>query len=192
LGQRRNCWMSGFDEVTPFPPQLVPKKWHTHGRSAVVVLLFCVAIVLPACSGIKTYNSSLNKNLHVRTVTDSGSGFSRIRAAVDIHRVGEQCTIEYEGTVQLTDPTIEIGIPPDRWSHLVFVFASSSFLANRTGTITYETMIKPRPNYRYDVEVSYKNSMYHVAIRETPPNRSTSRELDRMALGPCHSPTAKK
>lgn len=178
--------------MTPFPSHQVLEKWHAHGRSAVVAPLFCVAILLPACSGIKTYDNSFNKNLHVRTVTDSGSWFSRIRAAVDIHRVGEQCTIEYDGTVQLTEPTIEIGIPPDRWSHLVFVFASSSFLANRTGTITYETMVKPRPNYRYDVEVSYKNDMYHVAIRETPPNRSTGRELDRVPLSACHSLSAKK
>jgi hypothetical protein len=178
--------------VTPFAPQRAPKKRHTHGVRAVVALLLCVAILIPACSGIKTYDDSLNKNLHVRTATDSGSWFSRIRAAVDIHRVGEQCTIDYEGTVQLTEPTIEIGIPPDRWSHLVFVFASSSFLANRSGTITYETMVKPRANHRYDVEVSYRNDMYHVAIRETPPNRSISRELDRVQLRACHSPTAKK
>jgi hypothetical protein len=158
----------------------------------VVTLLLCVAILIPACSGIKTYDNSLNKNLHVRTATDSGSWFSRIRAAVDIHRVGEQCTIDHEGTVQLTEPTIEIGIPPDRWSHLVFVLASSSFLANRSGTITYETMVKPRANHRYDVEVSYQNNMYHVAIRETPPNRSISRKLDRVQLRACYSPTAKK
>ena len=184
--------MSGFDEVTPFPPHQVPEKRRAPGRSVVVALSFCVAILLPACSGIKTYDNSLDKNQHVRTATDSGSWFSRARAAVDIHRVGEKCAIEYEGTVQLTEPTMEIGIPPDRWSHLVFVFASSSFLANRRGTITYETLVRPRPNYHYEVAVTYRNDMYHVAIRETPPSGSTGRELDRVALSACHSPSAKK
>lgn len=60
-------------------------------------------------------------------------------------RVAEDCVLDYEGTVQLADPKIEIGIPPHRWSYLVFVFANSSFLANRSGTITYETLLKPKP-----------------------------------------------
>ena len=77
--------------------------------------------------------SSLNKNLHVQTATDSGSWFSRVRAAVDIHRVGEDWSIDYEGTVQLAGPETEIGIPTDRWSYLVFVFSSYSFFA--TGAV---------------------------------------------------------
>ena len=184
--------MSGFDEVTPFPPHRVLEKRRTHGRSVVVGLLFCAASLLSACSGIKTYENGLLKNLHVQTATDSGSWFSRVHAAVDIHRVGDDCSIDYEGTVQLTEPTIDIGIPPDRWSHLVFVFASFSFWANRSGTITYETLLKPRPNYHYEVAASYRNDMYHVAIRERPPNRSTGRELDLLALSACRSPSAHK
>ena len=122
--------MSGSDEVTSLPPHRVLEKWCTHGRSEAVGLMFCAAslLLLPACSGIKTYENSLNKNLHVHTATDSGLWFSRLRAAVEIHRVGEDCVLDYEGTVQLADPKIDIGIPPQRWSYLVFVFASSSFL----------------------------------------------------------------
>ena len=50
--------------------------------------------------------------------------FSSVGAAVDIHRLTADCRTEYEGTVQLNRPTIDVGIPPNKWSRLVFVFAS--------------------------------------------------------------------
>lgn len=178
--------------MTGFPPHRLPEKRRTHGRSVAVGLLFFAASLLSACSGIKTYENSLNKNLHVHTATDSGSWFSRVRAAVDIHRVVEDCALDYEGTVQLTGSATEIGIPPERRSYLVFVFNSFSFFSNRSGTITYETLIKPRSNHQYDVAASYKNDMYHVVIRETPPDRSAGRELDRLALSACRSSSGRK
>ena len=184
--------MSGSDEVTCFSPHHMRDTRRTHGWSAIVALLFGAMSLLIACSGIKRYDNSPSKNLYVRTATDSGSWFSRVRTAVDIHRVSAKCAIEYEGTVQLTEPTIEIGIPPDRWSHLVFVFATSSFFTNRSGTTRYETLLKPRPHYRYDVAVSYRNDMYSVAIREVPPNRSTGRELDPIPLTTCGAPSVSK
>lgn len=178
--------------MTRCPPHRLPEKRRTHGRSLAVGLLFCAVSLLSACSGIKTYENSLNKNLHVHTATDSGSWFSRVRAAVDIHRVREDCAIDYEGTVQLTEPATEIGIPPNRRSYLAFVFSSYSFFSNRSGTITYETLIKPRSNHQYDVAANYKNDMYHVVIREIPPDRSAGRELDRLALSDCQSSSGRK
>ena len=168
------------------------EKRRTYGGSVAVTLLLCAAQLLSACSGIKTYENSLNKNLHVHTATDSGSWFSRVHAAVDIHRVGEDCALDYEGTVQLAGPEADIGIPPDRRTYLVFVFNSYSFFYNRSGTITYETLIKPRSNHHYDIAVSYKNDLYHVMIREIPPDRSASRELDRLALNSCRSSSDRK
>jgi len=102
--------------MTCFTPCRLPERRRTHGKRMAVGLLFCAASLLSACSGIKTYENSLNKNLHVQAATDSGSWFSCVRAAVDIHRVGEDCVIDYEGTVQLTGRAAEIGIPADRWS----------------------------------------------------------------------------
>ena len=160
-------------------------------RASLVVFPICTASLLAGCLGSKTYPNKLDKNLHVHTATDSGSWFSRVRATVDIHRVGEDCAIVYEGTVQLADPKVGIGIPPHRWSYLVFVFDSSSFLGNRSGAITYETLLKPRPHYRYDVAVSYRDDIYHVGIRETLPDHSTGHELDRLPLSACRSPSGR-
>ena len=184
--------MPGSDEMTGFPPHRHPENRRTHGRSTAVGILFCAASLVSACSGIKAYENSLDKNLHVHTATDSGSWFSRVRVAVDIHRVGEHCAVDYDGTVQLTEPVTEIGVPTDRRSYLVFVFNNFSFFSNRSGTITYETLIRPRPHHQYDVAVSYKNDLYHAVIREIPPNRSAGRELDRLALSACRSSTDRK
>jgi hypothetical protein len=167
--------------VTPLRTQRVI------GPAVVLILSICVANLLGGCSGIKPYPNGLDKNLSVHTVTDSGAWFSRIRTAVDIHRVGEDCTPHYEGTVQLGDSLIEIGIPPHRWTYLVFVFDTASFLGNRSGTITYETLIRPLPTFRYEGAVTYKNDIYNVTIREFPSDRSKSRELDRVALRACRS-----
>jgi hypothetical protein len=162
------------------------------GGITFIVLLISTANLLAGCFGSKPYPNTLDKNLHVHTVTDSGSWFSRIRAAVDIHRVGRDCALDYEGTVQLADSKIDIGIPPHRWSYLVFVFGSSSFFANRSGTITYETLLKARPNYHYEVAVRYRDDMYHVGIRETLPNQSTGREIEPVELNACRSASGRK
>jgi len=66
------------------------------------------------------------------------------------------------------------------------------FFSNRSGTITYETLMKPQPHHHYDAVVSYKNDMYHVVIREVTPDRSAGRDLDRLALSACRSSSGRK
>jgi hypothetical protein len=178
--------------MTAGSPNREPEVRRIHGCSAAFALLFCVVNLLPACSGIKTYQNTSDKNLHVQTEADFESWFPRVRTAVDIHRVWEGCTVDYQGTVQLTQPKMDIGIPTDNWSYLVFVFNTPSLFPNRSGTITYETLVKPLPNYRYEAAVSYQNDMYHVKIREIPPNRSAGRELDRVGLDACRSFSTRK
>ena len=156
-----------------------------------VGLLLLPACFLAGCTGLKSYPGTPDNNLHVRTTTDSGSWFSNVRVAVDIHGVGPDCSTSYEGTVQLNQSTIDVGISPNRWTQLVFVFASSSFLAGRSGMINYDTMLKPRAGYHYQITVSYKNDLYHVAIRETQPNGSTGLEIERQPLSTCRSTSAR-
>jgi hypothetical protein len=151
------------------------------------ILLACVwtTVFVASCSGLKPYQNTPDNNLHIRTTADSGSWLSSVRAAVDIHRVTPVCKTEYEGTVQLDRPTIDVGIPPNRWSRLVFVFASSSFLANRSGSIAYETLLQPRAGYQYEVKVTYRNDMYNVVVRETHPSSAVSHEVEQKGFGAC-------
>lgn len=149
------------------------------GRILLVGGVCWTVSLLAGCSGMKPYPNSLEKNLHVQTALDSGSMFSAVEAAVDIHRLGQDCSTDYEGTVQLSGPTIDIGIPSNRWSRVVFVFSSYSFWWNRSGTISYETLLKPQVGYHYPIKVTYRDDQYNVTIRETRPGSALSREIDR-------------
>jgi hypothetical protein len=153
-------------------------RWHFVGLLAVIGLLV-------GCSGKYTYPNTLAKNLYIQTETDSGSVFSSVRAAVGIYGVDDQCEIEYQGTVNLDERPISVGIPLGRPSYLVFEFASSSFLANSSRSITYETLLTPVAGRDYDLKVSYLDDIYNVEIRESRPGDVVARNIDRKDLRAC-------
>jgi len=141
--------------------------------------------LLAGCSGIKTYPDASPKNLFVRTEASSGSILGGTRVSVHIHEVDANCRTQYLGTVQLDEPTVEIGIPQARPSYLVFNFYSSSFLGSSTGSINYETLLLPRAGYTYDVTARYADGIYYVAIRESGARGSAGREVARRGLTDC-------
>jgi hypothetical protein len=151
-------------------------------RAAGVMLLIGP---LAACSGIKTYPNSLEKNLQVRTSTESGSIFSGVRASLNISRVDAQCQTQYEGTVKLGKGTVEVGVPVERWSYLVFDFSSSGLLSSRSTTMGHATLLKPRTGYRYDIEVTYRDDIYNVVIRESRTGMSERRDIALRRLDTC-------
>jgi len=153
-------------------------------QGSLLVLLLGFGF-LTGCSGIKTYPNNLDKNLYITTTTESGSFFSSVNAALDVYLVNRDCSLEYQGTIKLEKTSVNVGIPTDKSSYLVFGFASSSFLANSSGSISQETLLKPRKGYRYKINVSYIDDIYNVDIRETHPRKSTSREIETVGLNTC-------
>ena len=147
-------------------------------------LLLLSVWFISGCSGLKTYNSDLENNLKITTQTDSGSIFSSLQAAVDIHKVNPDCSTEYAGTVQLDDSSKDIGIPAGRSSYLVFVFEKSGFFSAETST-SYNTLIRPRSGYKYIAEVSYQENIYNVIINEVDPGSRKSREIETRGLYAC-------
>jgi len=139
---------------------------------------------ITGCSGLKTYHSDLENNLQITTQTDSGSIFSSLDAAVDIHKVNPDCSTEYSGTIQLDDSSKDIGIPADRSSYLVFVFEKSGFFSAETST-SYDTLIRPRNGYKYTAEVSYQENIYNVIINEVDPGNRKSREIETRGMYAC-------
>jgi hypothetical protein len=150
-----------------------------------LVALLAVIGLLAGCSGKFTYPNTLAKNLSIQTETDSGSFLSSVRAAVGIYRVDEHCRIDYQGTVDLDEGLISVGIPSGRPSYLVFEFASSSFLANSRSSITYETLLVPVAGRDYDLKVSYLDDIYNVEIRESRPGEALARSIERKDLRTC-------
>lgn len=142
-------------------------------------------VLLAGCSGIKTYPNDLPaRNLSIRTVTSAGSAFSSVRAELDVHSVDAACRTQYVGTVTLDQPSMAVGIPADRGSRLVFNFLSSSFLGGERGRITREVFIHPRADQRYEIDVSYRDNLYDVVLRERLP-RGAAREIPLRDLSAC-------
>jgi len=158
-------------------PRFVGLGWRASGAAFLIGFL-------AGCSGIKTYPDGLNKNLLVHTSTDSASILSRVRASLSISNVDAQCRIQYEGTVDLDRNSIPVGIPVERWSYLVFDFSSSGLLAN-SSTMAQATLLKPRAGYRYDIEVTYRDDLYNVVIRESRPGITHARDIDLKRLDAC-------
>jgi hypothetical protein len=141
----------------------------------------CILLALAAgCSGIKTYQESGPRNVLVRT------DVSKVEAALDIHDVGPDCRTAYRGTVALDKASVSVGIPAERLSYLTFNFASSSFLRGSSSS-SAGTLLKPRLGYSYEIQVSYRDDIYSVVIRESDARKSFSRELPRRSLERCGS-----
>ncbi len=144
-------------------------------RHAALLLAICLAA---GCSGTRTYQARGPDNVLV------SSAISKMRGALHIHDVDADCRTAYAGTVQLDRPDIALGLPPERPSYLVFTFEGSSFLGGST-SMSVGTLVKPRPGYRYEFAVMYRDSIYNVALRESDPRRASSRELPRRGLADC-------
>ena len=155
--------------------------WRARGRAALLL-----ACLLPLGCAYKTYPNTLAKNAQIRTELDPGFlFFETIRASLEVHSVDPSCQTRYEGTVELDADRIRLGLPPGEPSYLVFRFATSSFLANSRTSMDTATLLTPRPDRDYEIEVSYLDDLYRVAIWETDPRRRTRRELGKRGLGLC-------
>ena len=148
------------------------------------IMIACLCAAISGCSGLKTYHSDLENNLQITTKTDSGSIFSSVEAAVDVHRVNPDCSTEYSGTVKLGEQPQEIGIPTGRSSYLVFVFEKSGIFSAETMT-TYNTLVRPRAGYQYVAQVSYKENLYNVILNEIDRGSRQSREIEPKGLQAC-------
>jgi hypothetical protein len=126
--------------------------------------------LLAGCEATRYYSGPAEKNLQVT------SSLSGTRAVMGVHRL-DGCTTVYEGVVELDKPAVDVGLPTGRPTVLVFEFYSSSLLMGNT-SIKKEAMLQPRPGYRYEARVNYKDALYDVQLREIDPRSGASRELD--------------
>jgi hypothetical protein len=154
-------------------------------RRRTGALLCMLAFVLSGCATGNRYADLPDKNLVIRTEASSGSTFSSVRAVLGVHAVDARCKLRYEGYVDLDQPVMRVGIPPGRTSYLVFQFASSSFLGGTRGSISRETLLRPRPGTSYDIHVTYKDSLYDVVIHETAARGGRAREIELAGIGAC-------
>ncbi len=150
-----------------------------------IVVLILFAGLITSCSGLRPYVSDYEKNLYITTRTEANGFLTSVDAAVDIYSVNSDCARQYQGTVDLRKTSVAVGLLPNTPSYLSFTFASSAFLANSHGTMSYDTVLEPRDGYVYDIGVSYIDNIYNVTIRERHPTGGESRELRATSLDSC-------
>lgn len=121
---------------------------------------------LCGCAATKSYVATAEDNVRISTMAESGSSFSSIRAAMDVHSVDADCRTTYQGTMELDRSPITTGIPAGQESLLVFVFSNSSFLGSSRSTIRYETLLSPRSGYGYEIDVQYVDGAYDAVLYE--------------------------
>ena len=154
------------------------------------LLAVAATCALVGCGSLKPYPDDLPvKNLHIRAVTSSGSAFSSVRAELDVHSVDGACSRRYLGTVALDTPDVAVGIAADRGSVLVFHFLSSNFLGSSRGRISREVFIRPTADQRYEIDVTYRDDLYDVVVRERLP-RGALREVPLQDLRACRPAAA--
>jgi hypothetical protein len=146
-------------------------------RTVPGALACAAALLAAACAGGNPYPDNVApNNFSIKTSSSA-------RAALGVHRVDAQCRTEYLGTITLDKASAEIGIPAERWSYLVFDFSTSGLFTKQTRT-TLETLLKPRAGYQYEANVSYRDDIYNVVIREQSP-RGAWREVQLLDLAAC-------
>lgn len=146
------------------------------------VCLLALFLLIAGCSNIKTFPSTADKNLQVRTKV-SGSFLAGVEAVLQIHSMTGGCVVDYLGTVDLKNGLTQVGVVPSQPVYLIFLFNTSSF--GSSGMIPYTTVFTPRPGTRYMADVSYADSIYYVSIHELGSRDVLGREIERRAVD-CH------
>lgn len=148
--------------------------------------LVVVAMQMSGCMdpGVRPYTAQLPHNLHLTTHADTGSAFKGVSAELDIHVVGGDCQLQYEGRIFLDRPEIDVGMPIEQLLYLDFIFASKAMMSSTVGVVRYSTLLKPRANHQYRANVSYDKGIYQVVIQEVK-NRKVVSTLPRRPLDAC-------
>jgi len=136
-----------------------------------------LALVLAGCASAQRYPDLPEKNLQVRTAALGAA------VVMSVHRLDANCFAHNEGVVTLDRPLIDVGLPPDRMSLLVFEFYSLSVLPGGR-SMRKEARLRPRAGYRYEARVTYKDSLYGVELLEIDPG-GTARELETGRAAGC-------
>ena len=127
-----------------------------------------LALWAVGCSGLKPYPNDLTtKNVAIRTTANAGSMFSSVRVELDVHGAdAASCGARYLGTLQLDRSPVALGIVPERGSVLTFRFLSAGFLGSSHSSVSRAVFIAPGPDQRYEIDVSYRDDLYDVVVRE--------------------------
>lgn len=145
-----------------------------------VTVIVALCWLLAGCSGFKRYRSDYQANLFITTDTVTNGWLSDVDAALDIYQMRDDCEVDYQGTVNLRDRRVEVGVPAGVAAYLVFRIESSVFLTNTYSSVGYDVAFYPDFGHVYDVDVVYRDNIYDVEVRE---RRRGGTEPQHLLLG---------
>ena len=151
-------------------------------------IILCV-ILLSACATTRPFSNSLPKNLNIQTRAESGSVFSSLNIFLDIYKFDSSCHAIYEGTVSLKNGLIQVGLPKNSPSYLIFRFESGGFLGGSSGSTEYASLLKPLKGRLYEAEVGYIENLCNVEITQVL--RGRRKTIDDLPLDACKKLTSK-
>lgn len=145
---------------------------HSSFRAACLLVLF---LLIAGCSNIKTFPSTADKNLQVRTKVSGAV------ANLQVHGMRGGCVVDYLGTVDLKNGVTQVGVTPDQPVYLVFLFTTYRF-GGGGGMVPYTTIFTPRAGAQYVADVSYADRIYYVSIHEVGARGVLGREIARRVV----------
>jgi hypothetical protein len=145
---------------------------HLSFRAACLLGLF---LLIAGCSNIKTFPSTADKNLQVRTKVSGAV------TTLQVHSMKGGCVVDYLGTVDLKNGETLVGVTPDQPVDLIFLFTTYRF-GGGGGMLPYTTVFTPRLGVHYVADVSYADRIYNVSIHEIGSRGVLGREIERRAV----------
>lgn len=139
----------------------------------ICFLLFFIV----SCTELQVYPDSYNKNLIIRTIAKSASRSSAIKVTLDIYKVDNKCNAKYLGTVRLDSAETNVGIPVNQATFLVFNFNSISMFSSKTSSVSERTLLMPKKDNYYRINVTYVDDIYSVQIKRSRPGSQRSRSI---------------
>ena len=153
-------------------------------RIFLSMLIVCV-VHLSGCASTKLYSSSLQDNVDITTRADSGSSFSSVNIVLDIYDVNRTCEIKFLGSVKLSETKTLVGLPVNKNSYLSFRFIGSSFMGGSSSSTSFDTLLKPRKGYEYDIHARYIKGIYNVDILEYRSIKGRKHRVESRELNQC-------
>ncbi len=139
-----------------------------------LLLVAVFTLLLTSCATVRSYSYQGIDNLVINSSTDD-----HIDTAIDIYDARNPCQLKYQGSIQVTPISMTTGLAVDVNHYLVINFSSSSMWTGDRN-IGVQSVLRPEQGFSYQYDLSYKDSIYNVELREinTRTGKSRIRESD--------------
>ena len=163
-------------------------RWPSLCNAAILA----TAVVVSACSGLPSYESTSPPNLSVNVKVARGGPFSisahgvtNFGVFLHVNAINQACVGTYLGSIKIDSSPVKIGIPPDQLVYLTFEFSGHNFLTRGSGGTSWSSLLTARKGYQYEIDVEYTDDMYSVNMFERSPVNGARRQVGHRSLRTC-------